>query len=197
MSETEMLAKIQPVLLLLLALQLFACDPTQLPEPVPSPAIVPEPTATPAPTAAFQEIAQAKPVLPTATHIPPPVPATPLPSPPLTIAIDEPFNLPVNQRGMVEPDGLTIEFSNVLEDSRCPRQVNCVWAGQVRIVIYAWLTGVEPTAFELNTTPSLNQDVIPYDAYQIRLLSLDPYPETVEPKLRLEDYRATFVVSLR
>jgi hypothetical protein len=94
-------------------------------------------------------------------------------------------------------DGLTVEFSEILEDSRCPRQVDCVWSGQGRLVIYVWLTGQEPTAFELNTLSSLNQSVISYEAYQIELLSLDPYPETPEQEIALEDYEATFVVSLR
>jgi tetratricopeptide (TPR) repeat protein len=160
-------------------------------------ALNPEPEIQATVTAVLQEIAQAKPVLPTATVTPTPAPATPLPSPPVKITLDEPFTLKINQRGELVSAGLTIEFSAVIEDSRCPRQVNCAWAGQARIIIYAWLTGVEPTAFELNTNPSLNQNGIPYDAYQIRLLSLDPYPETPEPKIPLEDYRATFEVSRR
>jgi hypothetical protein len=34
-----------------------------------------------------------------------------------------------------------------------------------------------------------------YDEYQVRLLSLDPYPEMPEPDIAPQDYRATFVVS--
>jgi hypothetical protein len=158
-------------------------------------ALNPEPEIQATVTAALQEIAQAKSVLPTATVTPTPAPATPLPSPAVKITLDEPFTLKINQRGELVSDGLTIEFSAVIEDSRCPRQVDCAWSGQGRLIVLAWLTGVEPTAFELNTNPSLNQDGVPYDAYQIQLLSLDPYPETVEPEIPPADYRATFVIS--
>lgn len=157
-------------------------------------ALNPEPELQATVTASLQEIAQARSVLPTATVIPTPALATPLPSPPVEITLDEPFTLKIDQRGALLADGLTIEFSAVLEDSRCPRQVDCVWAGQARLVIDVWLTGVEPTTFELNTNPASNQAVISYDEYQIQLQSLDPYPETVE-KIRLEEYRATFEVS--
>ena len=158
-------------------------------------ALNPEPEMRATVTAAFEEIAQAQSALPTTTITPTPGSATPLPSPPVKITLDTPFSLKVNQRGVLEADGLTLEFARILEDSRCPSQVNCVWSGQARLLIYVWLTGQEPTAFELNTLPSSNQTVISYDAYQIELLSLDPYPETPEQDIRLEDYQTMVVVS--
>jgi len=109
--------------------------------------------------------------------------------------LDTPFSLKLNQQGVLETGGLTLEFAELLEDSRCPRQVDCFWSGQGRLVIKVWLTGQEPIAFELNTLSSTNQDVISYEAYQIQLLSLDPYPETPEQQIALEDYRATIVVT--
>jgi tetratricopeptide (TPR) repeat protein len=160
-------------------------------------ALNPNPEIQATVSATLEEIAGATSVLPTATVTPTPAPATPLPSPPVTIRLDAPFALKLNQQGVLAADGLTVEFSEILEDSRCPRQVDCVWSGQGRLVIYVWLTGQEPTAFELNTLSSLHQSVISYEAYQVELLSLDPYPETPELKITLEDYQATFVVSLR
>ncbi|HEX9921359.1 MAG TPA: tetratricopeptide repeat protein [Anaerolineae bacterium] len=153
----------------------------------------PEPDVQATVTTALQEIAQARSVLPTATVTP--APATTSPSPPVKITLGEPFTLKINQRGELVADGLTVELSAVIQDSHCPRQVDCGSSGQAHLIIRIWLTGVEPTTFELNTNPTFNQNDVPYDAYQIRLLSLDPYPETVEPKIRLEDYRATFEVS--
>lgn len=32
-------------------------------------------------------------------------------------------------------DGVSIKFVDVLEDSRCPEGVNCVWAGEVKISV--------------------------------------------------------------
>ncbi len=91
---------------------------------------------------------------------------------------------------------LTLQFQTVLNDWHCPSQVNCSEAGNATVVIDVWLTGLEPTRFELNINPPRNQDVS-YDTYQIRLLKLDPYPETIDQTIPLEDYRATFKVATK
>ena len=109
--------------------------------------------------------------------------------------LDTPFSLKLNQQGVLETRDLTLEFVELLEDSRCPRQVDCFWSGQGRLVVEVWLTGEEPTTFELNTLPTDNKNFISYETYQIQLLSLDPYPETPEQQIALEDYQATFVVT--
>jgi|GEM_PF-1187923 len=161
-------------------------------------ALNPEPEIQATVTTALQEIGQAQSVLPTATVTSTPTPAAALPpSPPVTIMLNTPFSLKLNQQGVLETSGLTLEFVELLEDSRCPRQVDCFWSGQGRLVIEVWLTGREPTAFELNTLSSTNQNVISYEVYQIQLLSLDPYPETPEHQIVLEDYQATFVITLK
>ena len=35
----------------------------------------------------------------------------------------------------VEIDDITVRFSKVLEDSRCPRNVQCVWAGRAKVEV--------------------------------------------------------------
>lgn len=155
-----MLTRIQFVLLSFLALHLFACSPAQLPAPAPSPANVPESTALP----------------------------SPFPNLPVSIVSDDSFRLRVGQQAELESAGLTIQFQTVLNDWRCPGKVNCSEAGNATIVIDVWLAGLEPTRFELNINPPGSQDTI-YDAYQIRLLSLDPYPGIIDQIILLSDER--------
>jgi hypothetical protein len=145
-------------------------------------------------TASLEEIAQSR--SPTATAAPPAT-ATLATAPPVKIALNEPFSLKINQAGRLESAGLIIEVLDVLEDSRCPTQVNCAEAGQARIGIFVGFTNMEPAAFELNTNPPLKKDVIPFDDYLIRLLKLEPYPETLEAKIPPKDYEATFAISMR
>jgi hypothetical protein len=116
---------------------------------------------------------------------------------PINVILDEPFRLKLGQRGYLEPTGLTIEFQTILRDWRCPSQVECSEAGAIDIAIYVWLADLEPTRFEISTNPAIYQDIIPYDAYEIRLLAVDPYPETPEQSIPLEDYEVTLMVSLK
>lgn len=152
----------------------------------------PQPEIQATVTAALQEIAQAKTIAPTST----PALPTPMPlPPPVKITLGQPFSLALNQYGRLDSTGLGVEFHEVVEDTRCPRQVICESEGWARIAIYVWITNIEPVEFVLNTSPATNKNVVLYDEYQVRLLSLDPYPETPEPGIAPQDYRATFVVS--
>ena len=151
----------------------------------------PQPDIQATVAAALQEIAQAKTIVPT----PAPTLPTPPSLPPVTITLGQPFSLALNQYGRLDSTGLGVEFYEMIEDTRCPRQVICESAGWARIVIYVWITDIEPIEFILNTDPADSQNKVSYDEYQVQLLSLDPYPETPEHDIALQEYRATFVVA--
>jgi tetratricopeptide (TPR) repeat protein len=155
----------------------------------------PQPDIHAAVTAALQDIAQAKTIAPTPTPAPTPALPTPMPSPPVKMTPGQPFSLALHQSGRLDSSGLGVKLYEIIEDTRCPRQVLCTFEGWARISIYVWRTDVEPVECILNTSPAANKHVVLYDEYQIRLLRLDPYPETPEPDIASQDYRATFVVS--
>lgn len=151
----------------------------------------PQPEIQATVTAALQEIAQAKTIISTPT----PVLLTPTSLPPVQITLGQPFSLALNQYGRLDSTGLGVEFYELVEDTRCPRQAICESEGWARMTIYVWIINIEPVEFELNTDPAADKNMVHYDEYQVRLLSLDPYPETPEPGIAPQDYRATFVVS--
>ena len=152
----------------------------------------PQPVIQATVTAALQEIAQAESIAPTHT---PALPTLASLTPPVKITLGQPFSLALDQYGRLDSAGLGVKFHEMVEDTRCPRQVECEIPGWARIAIYAWVTNTEPTEFILNTDPATDRNMVLYGEYQIRLLRLDPYPETQEPGIALQDYRATFVVS--
>src|SRR5262245_3921286 len=39
------------------------------------------------------------------------------------------FELSINQEAVVEGESLAVAFEAVLEDSRCPEGVDCIWSG--------------------------------------------------------------------
>ena len=48
-------------------------------------------------------------------------------------ALDDTVRLSLGESARVIPAGLVISFDSVLQDSRCPRDVQCVWAGSARV----------------------------------------------------------------
>ena len=82
------------------------------------------------------------------------------------------------------------------KDSRCPRQVTCVWTGEARLTVLVDLLdgrGPVPVEFNTNPAPGQNKQEAKMGPYTIRLLSLDPYPETAAA-MPQSDYRAGLLV---
>ena len=109
--------------------------------------------------------------------------------------LNQPFALSGGQEAVLPDEKLRIRFTDVLEDSRCPTQVNCFWTGQARIAVSVQPDGAEPTTVEFNTNPAPGQTVeeATVGRYRIELQALDPYPQTPDD-IPLPDYRATLVV---
>lgn len=138
-----------------------------------------------------------------AEPIPPSAEPTLLPAGP-TLSVAEPalnvaFTVKAGHKAVIDDEQLRIKFDAVLEDSRCPTQVSCVWTGQARIAVVVQHADGEPVPLEFNTNPApaFRRDTATYLSYEIRLITLDPYPRYPNNPIRFEDYVATFVVSAR
>lgn len=87
-----------------------------------------------------------------------------------------------------------VKFVGVPQDSRCPSDVNCVWAGNAEVVLslsYSKCT----TNLTLNTHdgPQTKQEGRVGD-FLVKLVKLDPYPRS-DKKIAPNDYVATLVVT--
>lgn len=111
--------------------------------------------------------------------------------------LDDTFALAGGQDAVIAGEGLRIHFDEVLEDSRCPARVQCVWSGQARIAFVAQAAGGTPktVAFSTNPAPDQNVQTAEVGQYVVKLLSLEPYPQTPEDTIPLDQYRATLEVS--
>ena len=94
-----------------------------------------------------------------------------------TAVLGERFALPYARAATVAD--LHVSFASVTADSRCPRKVVCVWAGDAAIVLEV-KHGAETRSVELHTTSP--QTMGEAFGHRIELVSLDPYPE--EPSER-------------
>lgn len=106
------------------------------------------------------------------------------------------FALPGGQTAAISGEPLRLRFAQVLEDSRCPTKVECFWTGQARIAIAVEDAEDSPTTVEFNTNPApdQNRQTVQSGEFVIELQSLQPYPETPDDAIALQDYRATLLV---
>ncbi len=103
------------------------------------------------------------------------------------------FSIKVGQQAKVEATDVQVKFNGVPQDSRCPTNVNCVWAGNAQVSL-EWMVDKCPTSITLNThaTPEAG-DESKVGGFRIKLIKLEPYPHT-EKKISPSDYTATLLV---
>ncbi|GAA4762256.1 MULTISPECIES: hypothetical protein [Flavobacterium] len=87
-----------------------------------------------------------------------------------------------------------IVLVKVIDDSRCPEGVQCIWAGEVTIELAAYENGkvVEQVQFTYNTKSereivSWFTKHLPSQKIQLKGISVLPYPKDGVPR-KLEDY---------
>ena len=103
------------------------------------------------------------------------------------------FTLSPGQRALLEGEELEIEFLEVSGDSRCPANVECIWAGEVSCLVEITYSG--STYRMMLTQPGLTDDHS-NKTFQDYLISfrVDPYPEAGKEIAR-DDYRLRLTIS--
>lgn len=111
-----------------------------------------------------------------------------------TPRVGQEFSIKVGQQLKLEGVDLQIKFTGVPQDSRCPANVNCVWAGNAEVALDLFHDKCD-TIITLNThraTGAGNEGKV--GSFRIKLVKLDPYPHT-EQKISPGDYTATLLVT--
>ena len=111
----------------------------------------------------------------------------------IDVPLSQPFDLKIGEQVTIAGQDLELQFSEVLSDSRCPRNAQCFWAGAATIRI---AVEKKPDRRETFTLRLPNSDErVTYGRYSISLKDLKPYPDA-DRQQRREDYVATLVVTL-
>jgi hypothetical protein len=85
------------------------------------------------------------------------------------------FTLPIKNEAVIKGENLQIEFLEVTADSRCPRNVECVWAGEASYTIE--ISQVDNSEQVEITEPGAEGPVTHiWHGYEI-YTSLEPYPQ--------------------
>jgi hypothetical protein len=69
-----------------------------------------------------------------------------------------------------------VKFLKVVEDSRCPADVNCIWEGQATVLVEVTEVGKETTQVELGFGKIKNVSLFSSEGYSLEGISLNPYP---------------------
>lgn len=108
--------------------------------------------------------------------------------------LDDSFTVHYQDTLFNEPENIRISFDEVFEDSRCPENVVCLWAGNAKLGLTLSQNQTK-FPFELNSHGGVR---FPKDttllSYKIALLDVKPYPHT-DSTYTEEDYSATIIVS--
>jgi len=105
--------------------------------------------------------------------------------------LEEEFRLAPGQAAAIASTDLVVTFRKVMEDSRCPSTVVCVWAGNGEVELLARTSAGGTTPLILGTPSGPFEAVV--GEYRIQVLGLDPYPEG--PPIQPDAYRLRLRVS--
>ncbi len=101
------------------------------------------------------------------------------------------ISLRLNKQAKASRSNLTIKFVAV-EDSRCPKDVECVWAGNAKVTIKVTNRRGQSQTFELNT--NMEKKSAKFDGYEIKLGTVTPYPRS-NIRINQYGYTASFTIT--
>jgi hypothetical protein len=102
------------------------------------------------------------------------------------------FSLKVGREAVVRNEQIKVGFSSVLEDSRCPEGVECIWAGNARIAIKISGANNDPIHIELNT--NIEPRRASFLRYEIKVVGLSPYPKS-NSNIDKKEYTARLIIT--
>lgn len=108
---------------------------------------------------------------------------------------DDPFKLDFNHKATVGSQDFDVKFLHVLEDSRCPTSVVCVWEGRAVVELEFEQNGTKilDTLATISTVPVPADSSIVFGRV-VKLLEVNPYPKTPN-SLSEKDYSIRLIVN--
>ncbi len=113
----------------------------------------------------------------------------------VSVSLNSEFGLKPGQVAVIESEKIKIQNLQVEEDSRCPADVQCVWAGQVKVKVNVVKNQQDLGEFNLISQAGAEDlGVKTFDGYGIKVIEVAPYPKQNQ-KPEPSDYVVTLVVS--
>ena len=104
------------------------------------------------------------------------------------------FSLAIGQKAQITGENLEISFKEVSEDSRCARDVTCVWEGRVVCILEITQDGV---LTEITLTQPGLADQAAQESHQgyTFTFNVEPYPEEADKQIKSSEYRLLLTLS--
>jgi hypothetical protein len=110
------------------------------------------------------------------------------------VRLGEEFSLSICQGVVINGEDLHIKFVEVSEDSRCPKDVTCIWEGRVTAVVEI---STDDSSQQLKLSQPGLTDAPAREMYKGYGLTyrVEPYPEKAEVEIATDEYRLLLTVS--
>jgi len=109
--------------------------------------------------------------------------------------LGEEFSLPIGQSVVITGEDIDMKFVEVSEDSRCPKDVTCVWEGRATAIVEISMDGssqqLKLSQPGITGAPAREK----YGEYEFTY-KVEPYPEKAEVEITTDEYRLLLIVSL-
>ncbi len=89
------------------------------------------------------------------------------------------FYAEINAGDLFSFENKSIQFKKVISDSRCPKDVTCVWAGEAKVMLAILENGklIEEKMVTLNAQNKIDLSFLGLkDIFSLKALDLIPYP---------------------
>ncbi len=110
-----------------------------------------------------------------------------------TVKLDDFFELKVGAAVVVTDNDLKITFTSVPEDSRCPKFVNCIQEGHVKVNLSVAIAGKSQVVEIIRKPSDKGANTVTVGNFKVQLYEVMPYPESGK-KINPEDYKARLAV---
>ncbi|GFE86057.1 hypothetical protein [Steroidobacter agaridevorans] len=104
-------------------------------------------------------------------------------------SLDQEVQLAPKEQAVFDPHGLTVQFVRVVEDSRCPTDVTCVWAGEVKVQLSTRIDAAAADQHEI--TAGQHATVGDFQLFVVKV-----EPERISTReISADEYRVTLKVA--
>jgi hypothetical protein len=107
--------------------------------------------------------------------------------------LGEEFDLNIGQSVKIKGEKLEIEFAEVIEDSRCSKDVTCIWQGRISLTLEITDDGDLYNMTLLQYGLFYGYDTETYQQYKFTF-KVEPYPEE-NMKITDSDYKLVMTVN--
>tara|TARA_R100000935_G_C2834599_1_gene167323 strand:+ start:356 stop:769 length:414 start_codon:yes stop_codon:yes gene_type:complete len=100
------------------------------------------------------------------------------------------FYAEINAGDLFSFENKSIQFKKVISDSRCPKDVTCIWAGEAKVMIAILENGkiIEEKLVTLNGQNKIDLSFLDLkDVFSLKALDLIPYPVSTR-KIKDSEY---------